>query len=115
MHLTKQAVDVMVKEKNNNNAPEIIAPKILVATNVIANSITDTKIVPKIPVNKTDKIEQMQPRILLLLADDTASVTARYKIDMPNKTHRNTGVIVIAAVIVRNAVIIPIIILAKIA
>jgi len=105
----------MVREKNNNNAPAIMAPKILVAANVIAKNITANKIVPKIPDNKTGRIEQIQPRTSLLLAFDTASITARYATDIPNKTHKNTGVIVMVAVIVRNAVIIPIIILATIA
>jgi len=105
----------MVREKNNNKAPAIIAPKILVAANVIAKSTTANKIVPKMPDNKIGRIEQIQPHTLLLLSFETARITARYAIDIPNKTHKNTGVMVIVAVIVRKAVIIPIIILATIA
>ena len=115
-HFARQADVVIINEKKNSSAPAIIAPSTLVATNSIAKSITDVKIVPKIPVSKTGSIEHTQLRTPLpqIEADDIR-VIARYKIAIPNTTHKNTGVMVITAVIVKNAVIIPIIILATIA
>jgi hypothetical protein len=61
-------------------------------------------------------MEQKQFRIpLLRMIEDTTGVIARYTIPTPNKTHKNAGVTVITAVKRRNAVIIPMIILAAIA
>ncbi len=63
MHFIKHPVDVSTNEKNASKAPVITAPKILVATNSIANNITDANIVNKIAVINTDKIGHIQSRV----------------------------------------------------
>ena len=113
VHFARQATDVTVSEKNASNAPLIIAPITLPAANAIPKRITDVKIVPRIPVSKAGRIEHTQPRIPLpRTTAPIIGVNARYTTAMPNKTHKNAGVMVITAVKVRIAVIIPIIILA---
>ncbi len=60
-HFAKQAKVVTVSEKNVSNAPEIIAPIILVATNSMAKRTIDVKIVPRIPVKSTGSTVHIQP------------------------------------------------------
>ena len=50
----KQAVDVIIREKEKNSAPTIIAPMTLVAANVTARRITENSIVPRIPTNSAE-------------------------------------------------------------
>jgi len=52
LHFIRHAVDVIISEKNVNNAPVIIAPITLVAAKLIARSTNDVRIVPSIPVSK---------------------------------------------------------------
>lgn len=116
-HFTRHTLDVMIKEKNKSKAPVIIAPIILVATNSIAKSITDVRIVPRIPVRKTDREGQRQVRgVLFTLRESvpTAKTVSRYTTDIPSNTHKNAGVRVITAVIRSRIVIIPMIMLAPI-
>lgn len=115
MHFTRQAVEVIVNEKKVKSAPVIIAPIMLVATNSIAKRITASKIVPSMPVRITDKIGHMQLRLPLFLTVTAIRITARYTTAIPKTTHKNGAVTVITALKRRNAVIIPIIILAIIA
>ena len=112
-HFERQATEVNVSEKNVSNAPVIMAPITLVATNSIAKSTTEVKTVPRIPVSKTGKIEQIQPRVPpLRTTADMIDVIARYTIAMPKTTHKNAGVTVITAVKRSTAAMIPIMILA---
>ena len=95
-----------MRDKKARSRPEIIAPVKLVAANVIPNRIIAIRMVPRMPASKTGSIEQVQLRAFLPLVKRSI---ARYTTAIPKTTHKNAGVIVIAAVIVRNAVIIPII------
>ncbi len=106
-----------IKDKNAKSPPVIIAPIILVATNSIANSTTDSKIAPKMPVRSADKTEHIQ---LFLISGHRAidieiRIIARYTTAMPSATHKKALPTVITAVIRKKAVIIPIIILTTIA
>lgn len=60
-HLTRQAVDVITREKNASKSPVIIAPTMLVAAKVIPSRTIAARIVPKIPVKRTGTISQTQP------------------------------------------------------
>lgn len=115
-HFTRQTVDVIRSEKKKRRTPTIIAPKTLVAGNVIANNIIERSIVPNIPARTNDKGVSIQPHNLrhLKLAD-TIRFTARYTTAIPKRTHKNAGVTVITAVIVSKVAIIPTIALAPIA
>ena len=115
-HFIRQAVEVMNKEKKNKSAPVIIAPITLVAANVTARRTTDNKIAPKIParINESGALMQLLlPQQFWLAA--TARFTARYTTAIPKTTHKNAGVTVITAVILKSVVTIPIIILAAMA
>ena len=59
-HLIKQADVVIVSEKKRSNSPTKIAPMMLVATKGMANKMTDSKMVSKIPVNSADRIDRVQ-------------------------------------------------------
>ena len=59
-HLTRQAVDVINKDKNARSAPVNIAPIMLVATNSIAKRTIANKIAPKMPVSRVDRIGHRQ-------------------------------------------------------
>ena len=108
-------MSVSVNEKNRINAPVIIAPIMLVATNSIARSITDVRIVPSMLIRSPLSVAHLQLLSKFLpVKVDTKSVTARYTTAIPKTTHKNAGVTVIAAVIVRNAVIIPSMMLAAV-
>ena len=88
----------------------IIAPIMLVAANSTARSTIAKKIVAIIATRSTESTELMQQAILLLQQFTDAIVIrriARYTTAMPKTTHKNAGVTVIAAVIVRNAVMMP--------
>ena len=112
----RHAVDVINSEKNSSSAPAIIAPSTLVAAKLTARSIIDVKIVPNIPTSTKDSgvsIHLHVPQHLTLA--ETKRFTAKYTTAIPRTTHKNTGVIVMTAVIVSNVVIIPIITLAAMA
>ena len=113
MHLTRQAVDVIISEKNNSSKPVIIAPAILVAANVIPRRITAVNIVPRIPRSKRGSIMHTHPLTPVdLISGAEISETRRYTTAIPNNTHRNAGVTVITAVIRSTVVITPMITLA---
>ncbi len=90
-----QAVLAMKSEKKNSNAPVIIAPSTLVAANVMPRSRSEVTIVPKTPTKNEVKVPQ-QP--LRSEAAEVKSVIAKYPTEIPNKTHKNAGVIVTSAV-----------------
>ena len=110
MHLARQAVSVSVRKNDSRRSPVITAPIMLVATNSIARSIIAKNIVARIAPRSTESMVRIQQgrQLLQQLIDTVASSTmARYTTAMPKTTHKNAGVTVIAAVILRNAAIIP--------
>ena len=113
MHFIRHTVSVNIKERNPISAPEIIVPIMLVAAKVTPKSITDVNTAPKIATSKTESAEQAQ---LLTesseICGDVIKSIARYTVAIPKATHKNAGVKVITAVVVRTAPIAPIIILA---
>ena len=109
-----QAVAEMIRVKKRRSRPVIIAPIILVAAKVIASKITAVKIVPKIPVKKIGRTEQIHS----LVEEERESAaeiraTPKYKTAIPNSTHKNAGVTVMVAVIAKTVVTTPITTLAK--
>ena len=112
MHFIRHATDVIIRDKKKSSAPVMIAPITLVAANVIASRTIDVSTVPSIPVSNTGRLVHTQPD--LRIVGDTASKIARYTTAMPSVTHKKAGVTVITAVKRRNAVMMPIIMLATI-
>lgn len=100
-----------MRDKKARSRPVIIAPIMLVAAKVIPKSIIAISMAPSIPASKTGNIEHAQLRVPLPRVKRSI---ARYTTATPKTTHKNAGVTVIAAVMVRNAVMIPIIRLATI-
>ena len=110
IHLIRQAVSVRVRKNESRRSPAKIAPSTLVAGNSIASSTTAKSMVAIIAPRSTEIIVLIQQGDLFSQQVTDATVirrTARYTTAMPNTTHRKAGVIVMAAVILRNAVIIP--------
>lgn len=108
MHEMRHAEAVMMSEKKKIKSPVIIAPAILVATNVIPRRITDVRTVPRIPRSRV-RIEEHRhcsPELLLIYGEAT-SVARRYATAMPNSTQRKAGVTVMVAVMVRTVVTTP--------
>ena len=103
-----------ISDKNAKSPPVIMAPVMLVATKSTANNITDNKIVPKIAMRTNDNDVHLQLFLTLghWLIEVETRIIARYTTAMPSTTHKNASPTVIAAVMRKNAVIIPIIILA---
>jgi len=113
MHLTMQVTEVMSKVKNPSNAPAKIAPITLVAANSIAKRINDRRMVPQIPIISVVNAVHTHLLVPLLLNSVPAiAVIPRYTTAMPKTTHKNAGVSVIIVLKLRNAVIMPMIILA---
>ncbi len=84
----------------------------LVATNSMARRTTESNIVPRTPAsNAVIILHKFSQHPLRKTADETR-VIARYTTAIPKSTHKNAGTSVITAVILRKAVIIPIIRLA---
>jgi len=106
LHFIKQAVVVSVRDRKNSNTPAMMAPKILVAAKPTPSRMTAESAVPKMPVRTAVAVLQMQA--LLDSVPDEANSTARYTTAMPRATHKNAGVIVMVAVKVRAAAIMPI-------
>ena len=103
---------VTIRVKKKSNAPNIMAPTILVAAKVTAKSTNAAIKVPKIPVSKTGKtahkhlLTAMLPKVA---ATKVKTNAARAK---PNATQKKAGATVITAVRARIAVTAPIIIAA---
>lgn len=76
------------------------------STKPIAKSISESSIVPSMPISRVVMVAQPQP-----LPPVNCKI-ARYPTAMPNVTQKNTGVKKITSVIVKNAVITPTIMLA---
>jgi len=113
MHLIRHIAEVIKSEKKRIKVPVIIAPTILVAANSIPRSITEVRTVPNMPAEKTLNAGQRQLwNPLPVKKPEVRIAIAWYPTAIPNSTHKKAGVTVITAVIVRNAAIIPSIILA---
>ena len=82
--------------KKNNNSPDIIAPAMLVAANVIPRRITAVKTVPRIPASRVYKPRQ-QTFLSGHAVIDVKRTTPRYTTAIPKRTHKNAGVTVITA------------------
>lgn len=111
-HLIRHTVSANIKEKKPINAPEIIVPIILVVAKVIPKRIKDVNTAPNIAVNKTESTGHIQ--LFTEMFENRADVIriiARYTVATPRTTHKNAGVRVITAVVVRTAPIAPKIIL----
>ena len=110
IHLTRQAVSVSTRKNESRRSPAKTAPRTLVAGNSIARSTTAKSMVAIIAPRSTEIILLIQQGDLFSQQLTDATVTrrmARYTTAMPKTTHKNAGVIVIAAVILRKAVMIP--------
>ena len=110
MHLARQAVSVRVRKNDSKRRPVITAPTTLVAANSTASSTTAKRIVARMAPKSTERVVFIQQGAQLSqqFMDTVArSTTPRYTTAMPNTVHKNAGVTVIAAVILRNAAIIP--------
>ena len=70
-------MEVTVRKKKNKRAPVKIAPIILVATNSMARSITESNTVPRIPVSSAVIILHKLSQHPLRNSVDEASVIAR--------------------------------------
>ena len=55
MCFARQAVEVIISEKEKNSAPTKIAPITLVAAKETARRITANKMVPKMPISSADR------------------------------------------------------------
>ena len=111
MHLARQAVSVSVRKNDSKRSPVITAPIMLVAANSIASNTTAKRIVASTALSRTESVvlTQQGKQLLQQLIDTVvSSIIARYTTAMPKTTHKNAGVTVIAAVILRKAVIMPI-------
>jgi hypothetical protein len=114
MHLARQAVSVSVRKNENKSNPVTIAPTMLVATNSTARRSTARNTVAIIAPRSTKIVVFRQQGLASLQQPtdaDITSTTARYTTAIPKTVHKNAGVTVIAAVILRKAVTIPITIL----
>ena len=109
---TRQAVDVIARKKKNKSAPARMAPVTLVAANSMARRMIDKSTVPIIPTSTAETIVHKSSQHSLRKIAPETRVTARYTTAMPSSTHKKAGVRVIAAVILKKAVIMPIIRLA---
>ena len=61
LHFIRQVAVVIIREKKNNKAPEIIAPIILVVAKVMPSKMMDVKTVPRIPVKKVLRNTKQHP------------------------------------------------------
>ena len=113
-HFIRQAVEVTVNEKNRRSAPVMIAPITLVAANSIPKRTVENRTVPRIPLKRDVNTCPEHP-LILWVSDAEIRIVARYATAMPKTTHKNAGVTVMTAVILRKAVIMPIIMLETIA
>ena len=98
-HLIRQAVEVIISEKEKKRIPTIIAPITLVAANPTAKRITAETIVPRMPRSRPDVETQalLQETPWDKAAD--INVTARYRTAMPKETIEKIAVRVITPVI----------------
>lgn len=107
-HFTRHAVSAIIRLKKNPIAPAMIAPAVLVAAKLIPRSITDVRIVPRIPVRSAVILEQIQFWMETQRTEEAVTrAIARYTMAIPNVTQENAAVIVMVAVMVKNAVITP--------
>lgn len=112
-HFTRQANEVITKEKDAKSNPTIIVPIALVVAKVIPRRITDVKIVPRIPISKIVKTEHRQVRVpVLRVRPAITGNIARYTTAIPKRTQRKAGVTAIIPVKLSAAAIIPMIMLA---
>lgn len=110
MHLVRQAVSVSVRKNANRSRPVKTAPKMLVAGNSTASNKTASSTVAIIAARRTAIIVLMQQGALPPQhLNDVAvrRIVLRYTTAIPKTVHKNAGVTVIAAVILRKAVMMP--------
>ena len=100
-------MDVIIRKKKNKSPPARIAPITLVAANSMASKTIERSTVPRIPASSAETMSHKSQHLSLREIALVTSVTARYTTAMPSNTHKKAGVRVMAAVILRNAVIIP--------
>ena len=86
--------DVSVRENAARFKPVIIAPVMLVATNVIASNISEVRIVPKMPASNTGRILHTQWKSSAFAVKTNSK---RYKTAIPKAVHKNAGATVIVA------------------
>ena len=108
----RQTELVIKSEKKNSKRPTIIAPVMLVAAKVTPRSNREVKIVPKIPAKKVARFLQQYFRSEQH-TDEFKISMPKYPTAIPKSTHKNAGVMVMTAVYLSTAAIIPIIILAR--
>ena len=110
MHLTRHAVSVSTKKNDRISRPVITAPRMLVATNSTARSTIANSTVAIMAPRSTVMILFTQQGDLhsQQLTDAAVMRTmARYTTAMPKTVHKNAGVTVMAAVILRKAAMMP--------
>ena len=76
-HLMRQAVELIISEKEKKRIPTTIAPITLVAANPTAKRITAETIVPRIPRSRPDVGTQGLLQEMSWDKDEAISVTAR--------------------------------------
>ena len=109
MHLTRQAVSVSAKKNDRRSRPVITAPRMLVATNSTARSTIANSTVAIIAPRSTVIIFFIQQGLFSQQLIDAAVMRtmARYTTAMPKTVHKNAGVTVMVAVILRKAAMMP--------
>ena len=111
--IARHPAEVSTKAEKASNAPVIIAPIMLVAAKVMANKITETRIVPSAPITNADNAEHVQHAAeFSRTTAEIKRVIARKATATPKATHKNAAPTVITPVIRKNAVIMPITMLA---
>ena len=113
--LIRQAIVVIISEKNASNAPVIIAPIMLTPPKSTVMRTSEVSSVPNIPVSNG-----ASDAVVHLLAVQSPNAPIRSSntkkvIAIPKKIQKSTAGIAIVAVIVSMAVIVPIMRLAIIA
>lgn len=109
----RQAVRVKISDSDKSNNPVMIAPTILVVTNVNARSIAEKRIVPNMLSVSNGRVWHMQKGVSLRERyATTARRTGRETTPMPKATHKNAVPIVSVPVMRKNAETIPMIRLA---
>ena len=109
IHLTRQAVSVSIRKNDRRSRPVITAPRMLVATNSTARSTIANSTVAIIAPRSTVIIFFIQQGLFSQQLIDAAVMRtiARYTTAMPKTVHKNAGVTVMAAVILRKAAMMP--------
>jgi hypothetical protein len=108
-HLTRQVVDVTARKKKNKSAPVRIAPITLAIANSRFKKTMVSKIVPTTPKSSAVIILHKPWQQPSRESAPEIRVTASNTTETPKSAHKKTGAKVMVPVILRNAVIIPMI------